>query len=180
MGYTNASFELITPYLKGVKSICDLGSQQHHEKIGLPYMRDVFRKYEYMSIDLNGEADAKRWDLSEPLKTNKTFDLVTDLGTSEHVKDFFQAMGNVNKLTRVGGLMFHENPKVGNWPLHGYHYRDQDFYKQLAEIANYEILHLDEWPACWNTTDGWIIRAIMRKKSNDILVREAFPKTYSE
>lgn len=182
MGYTNASIEILKPHLSAFTTVCDFGAQNHHDLPGVPFISEWFESKgkEYMCIDLNGENESKKWDLSEPLKTNKTFGLVGDLGTSEHVKDLFQCFDNVNKLTKVGGLMFHENPKTGNWPNHGYHYRTTKFYEELAALTGYKILHLDEHPACWNTTDGWIIRCIMVKTKDGFIEREQFPKTYKE
>jgi hypothetical protein len=180
MGWTNASVALAKPYLSTVKSVCELGSQQYYDRPGAPFMRDYFEGYEYMSIDLNGEGDSKQWNLHDPVKTNRQFDLVTDLGTTEHLRDIYMGFWNINKLTKVGGLMFHENPKHKNWPKHGNHYRTKDFYTELEQTAGYKILHLDEHPACWNVVDGWIIRCVMRKTREGFIEREQFPKTYTE
>lgn len=185
MGYTSKSIELVNRYLREIKSVCDFGAQNNYSMAytgNPPYMSEWYKnnQVEYMAIDLNGENDAKQWDLSEPVKSNKQFDLVADFGTSEHVKDLYQCMANANKLCKVGGLMIHENPKVGNWPKHGFHYRDKDFYYQLAEINGYQLEQMEEHPAMGNTTDGWNIIAVMRKTKEGFVSREQFPKSYTE
>lgn len=185
MGYTGKSIDIINPLIKDVKSVCDLGAQNNYaqNRLPAPYMSEWWKNNginDYMSIDLNGENDSKQWDLSEPLKTNKKFDLVTDFGTSEHVKDLYQCMANVNKLTKVGGIMVHENPKTGNWPQHGFHYRTMDWYKQFAELNGYHIMKLEEHPAMWNVTDGWNVIAVMIKMKEGFIEREQFPNAFTE
>lgn len=180
MGYTNKSIDIINPYIAPGKSVCDLGAQNNYAQplLPAPYMSEWFKSNgitDYMAIDLNGENDSKKWDLSEPVKTNKQFDIVTDFGTSEHVKDLYQCFANVNKITKVGGYMIHENPKTGNWPGHGFHYRTVEFYKELAEVAGYDLIHTEEHPACWNTVDGWNIIAVMRKTKEGFISKDKFP-----
>lgn len=185
MGYTNKSIDIVNRYLREVKSVCDLGAQNNYAqpRLPAPYMSEWYKSNgisDYMAIDLNGENESKQWDLSEPLKTTKKFDLVADFGTSEHVKDLYQCMLNVHNLTKVGGLMIHENPKTGNWPLHGFHYRDKDFYYQLAEMNGYQLEQLEEHPAMGNTTDGWNVIAVMRKTKEGFISREQFPHVHSK
>lgn len=185
MGYTNNSIDIVNKYLSNVKSVCDLGAQNNYSQPHLPapYISEWYKSNaitEYMCIDLNGENDAKKWDLSEPLKTTKTFDMVTDFGTSEHIKDLYECLANVNKLTKVGGIMVHENPKVGNWPKHGFHYRTMEFYKELVEACGYELLESFEHPAMGNTTDGWNVIAVMRKTKDGFISKDKFPKAYTE
>ena len=173
------------PFLKHIKSVCDLGAQNNFAQplLPTPYMSEWYKGKgitDYISIDLNGENDSKKWDLSQPVKTNKQFDLVADFGTSEHVKDLYQCFANVNKLCNVGGIMIHENPKTGSWPKHGFHYRDMKFYVDLAEAAGYALVQLEEHPACWNTADGWNIIAVMEKKKEGFIKREQFPYVFTE
>lgn len=184
MGYTDKSIDIVNKYITQVKSVCDLGAQNNYAqpKLPAPYMSEWFKNNgitDYISIDLNGENESKQWDLSEPVKTNKQFDLVADFGTSEHVKDLFQCMANVNKLTKVGGLMIHENPKTGNWPGHGFHYRTIQFYEQLASVSGYDLLHTEEHPAMWNTTDGWNVIAVMRKNKEGFISKDKFPHVFT-
>jgi hypothetical protein len=188
MGYTGHTIVHISSLLNKfteIQTVCDLGAQNNYAQPNLPapYISEWYAKLErikeYMCIDLNGENGAKQWDLSEPLKTTKKFDLVTDVGTGEHVKDFYQLLANIDKLTKVGGYIYRENPKTCNWPGHGLHYMTTDFYKEFAAIAGYELLFLDENAAMGNTTDGWNVTAILRKTKNKFIDREQLPVTYT-
>ncbi len=185
MGYTGKSIEIVDKYILKVKSVCDLGAQNNfaQPKLPAPYMSEWYKDNgitDYLSIDLNGENGSKKWDLSQPVKTDKQFDLVCDFGTSEHVKDLYQCFWNINKLCKVGGIMIHENPKTGNWPLHGFHYRTMEFYEQLAEVAGYELITIEEHPACWNTTDGWNVISVMKKVKEGFITRKQFPNVLTE
>jgi hypothetical protein len=126
---------------------------------------------------------------------NRTFDLVTDFGTSEHVvagvemknhffdnvsinsvyptriptddeiaEGFYWCWRNKHHLLSVDGLMINVNPETGNWPGHGYTYLTKDFYTKLAELMEYEIIHLEDHAAMGNTISGWNVCCILRKQ----------------
>lgn len=184
MGYTNKTIDIIEPLLQqfNIKSVCDLGAQNDYSK---DYKKPVYisewyksKGIEYVSIDLNGENDALTMDLSEPLKLKRQFDMVVDAGTSEHVKGYYQCLLNIHNLTKTNGIIVRENPKTGNWPKHGYNYVDINFYKDLSVLGSaYEILHLEEHPACWNITDGWNIIAVLKKVRKEFV--SELPKYYN-
>lgn len=122
--------------------------------------------FDHVSIDLNGHGGSRSLDLSTHLELGRTFDIVTDFGTSEHVSDIWQCLENVHRATRVGGLIAHVNPWPGNWPGHGAWYRDEDFYRAYAALLGYRILDFRKIAACGNTTDGWN-SACMLGKAHD-------------
>lgn len=195
MGITSKSEHLIFKAIEGMDSsgitVAELGAQNlyrgsydyneladrwaYADKL---YLDELYVK-EYIPIDLNGENGAQKWDLSKPLKTKRTFSVVTDFGTSEHVSDYYQCFVNIHKLCEVGGLMIHENPKTGNWPQHGLNYVTTEFYRQLAQAAGYDIIDLGEHAAMGNTIDGWNIFCILRKTREEFITREQFPKYYN-
>lgn len=130
------------------------------------------------------------------------YDLVVDAGTSEHivqmdgyhttafhdghihsiypidVKDaeagYYNCWLNKFNLCRVGGIIISENPKHENWPLHGFHYLDQNFYTRLCKMADLEIIELGENPASGNNVDGWNIHAVLRRTGNKFPSQEDF------
>jgi hypothetical protein len=127
----------------------------------------------HCSIDLNGEADLNL-DLTIPISLDPV-DLVTNFGTIEHTSDAYASFTNVHGMTKTGGIMVHENPKIGNWKGHGNWYFTRDFYTNLSREANYEIIELDEVAAMGNITDGWNICCVMRKLSaSPFISRETF------
>lgn len=159
---------LFNPFLKG-----------NHR---YPFASEIWKKIgvNYLSVDLSGQNDSVQWDIAEPLRTIQEFDFVMDYGTSEHTKDHYQCWRNIHDLTKIGGLMIHENPKTGNWPGHGYHYIDSDFIVALASLCNYKILLLEEWPAMGNDINGWNVITILRKLEDKFVERGQYPKTYSK
>jgi len=185
MGYTGHTIVHISALLNSkditINSICDLGAQNNFTLQDTPYISEWYEKLgkEYMCIDLNGENHAKTWDLDKPLKTVKKFDLVVDAGTSEHTHDYYQCLANIDRLCKVGGYIYRENPKTKNWPKHGNNYIDTEFYIQLAKVAEYELVFLDENAAMGNITDGWNITAIMRKTKAGFIDREQLPTYYN-
>ncbi|GIL00712.1 MAG: hypothetical protein BroJett030_06110 [Alphaproteobacteria bacterium] len=100
---------------------------------------------EYECIDLDGANDAHVFDLNKPLDTTyhftKTFDLVTNHGTTEHAFDQFRCFENVHKLAKVGGLIIHALPSQGyqNHSFFNYH---PSFFLDTAAANDYDVLGL--------------------------------------
>jgi len=185
MGVTSKSISIIQMVLNrhAVKSVVDLGAQNNYEDHVIrsapakyPYMSEWWkaRGVHYESIDLNGENGCHVLDLTKPIDLGRRFDLVCDFGTSEHVskEGYYQCHKNIDSLCEVGGYIIHANPKVGNWPGHGNNYVDQDFYKALAVATNYYLIHLEEWPAMGNTTDGWEVITVLKKNNEFKITKE--------
>lgn len=184
MGYIFSSIEAIVKILDTgkLKSVCDLGAQNNYTVpyLPAPYMSEWYKKreVEYMSVDLSGENDSKTWNLAEPIKTNKRFDLVTNCGTLEHVKDLYQGFANMHKLCKVGGYLLNENPRTKNWPDHCYHYFDEKFFLDLAIQANYEIIEIKNTVSAHNYETGNNVFALFRKTRDEFVERENFPQAY--
>lgn len=189
MGYTQFSKqkvqELIDSY--NVKSVMDFGSQNDYGQPALPapYISEWYKEKDisYQCIDLCGENNSLLIDLAYPIKENLgEFDMVVDCGTIEHVsidnnfvwEAIYNAWKTKYDLTKVGGVIYSENPKTGNWPGHGRNYHTMQFYKQMSELIDCELLDLGEHPACGNVTDGWNIFASIQKKSNRFPSLEEF------
>lgn len=95
MGITASDIELIQLALRArpsIKTVCELGSQnlyrEHDDRIKPPFASEYYQEIglTYACIDMAGDNDAMRADLSYPIMPTKAkFDLVTDFGTSEHV-----------------------------------------------------------------------------------------------
>lgn len=187
MGYTGKTIEVMSEIIlrHKPKSVCDLGAQNNYAQplLPAPYISVWWHSNgvkEYMCIDLNGENEAKTWNLSDPLKTTKTFDLVVDAGTSEHVKDYYQCLSNIDKLTKLGGIIYRENPMTAHWPDHGFHYVTEQFYQELAPLAGYELIRLETHYAMHNYESGGNIIAVMRKTREGFITREQMPQVYGK
>ncbi len=100
----------------------------------------------HRSFDLNGEAGAEVVDLGKPVTGDLVgvFDIVTDIGTLEHVENQYQAWKNVHDMCRVGGLMVHCLAPPGHWlfgateeKAHGRFYYLEEFPHDLATVCGY-------------------------------------------
>lgn len=179
MGYTSFTVELLEKVIKkyNPKSVIDAGAQNlfNQPVLPAPYTSTFYEEkgIAYRCIDLNGENWADQWDLGTVLSDLPLTDLFICAGTKEHVgKDgafsweaIYNCFQNYHRMTKIGGIQVHENPKTGSWPLHGFSYFTESFYKELAALTDYEILELGEHPAMGNTHNGWNIYCVLRKHS---------------
>ena len=179
MGITQISWDRLNTLLgerwevrNGLKML-ELGSQNMYTNAfhgKMAFAKHVFlaQGVDHTSIDLNGDGGSERLDLGTDLADVRGgwaghFDVVTDYGTAEHVKDLHACLANVRNFCRPGGLMFHENPKVGNWPGHGFHYFTEDFWAKLCQACGDTLVDVGEHAAMGNTTDGWNIHCVIEK-----------------
>lgn len=99
----------------------------------------------YSSVDI---ADGYRTTLADlnrdqpPGAFLEAFDLVMNVGTSEHILDQANVFRYVHAATRPGGLMFHQLPASG-FANHGYFCYTPRLFCDLASYNNYEIV--DMW-----------------------------------
>lgn len=191
----------LNEYTHNLKFVMDLGSQNDHTSTlrPMPYISDWYKEKGiwYECIDLNKENDAISIDLSKPLgesywaRDNNIgivegrVQLLVDAGTSEHVSGennkfdwnaIFNCWETKNTLLCERGIMYNENPKTGNWPLHGVNYYSQEFYTELVKVADYEILDLGEHPAMNNYVDGWNIFCTLKKIGDKFPSPDEFSK----
>lgn len=97
---------------------------------------------EHESIDVNGQAGCLVMDLNESIRSvygyTKTFSLVTNCGTSEHIFDQRAFMENVHDLADIGGLMVHAVPFL-NYINHGFYNYHPGCFLDLAAANRYEV-----------------------------------------
>jgi hypothetical protein len=153
--------------LQGKRSAAELGSQEipnfdYHQSAARDLILKIGGKFgegritsrafhealgfiEYSSIDANGELDALVFDLNCDIQTKygftKTFDLVTNHGTTEHCFDQAACFRNVHNLTARDGLMMHCVPFEG-YLNHGLYNYQPAFFLELALANNYEVVGL--------------------------------------
>lgn len=172
-----------------------------------PFAKDYYtaKGISYRCIDLAGDNGAEQLDLAHIIDFAEKVDLVAAIGTNEHVvkmksyesvpfhggyinsiypieiesieEGFYICWLNQHRALKVGGKMIVESPKTQSWPLHGYSYYTEEFYRQLAAATDYDILELFEEAAMGNTIDGWNICAVLKKNSESFPSFEEF-KTF--
>lgn len=99
----------------------------------------------YTSYDVCPALKTEIFDLNSeqlPRRYRKSFDLVINGGTTEHVINQMNAFAVIHEALKVGGVAFHEVPSVG-WIEHGYFTYHPTFFRDLAAANAYEIVD------CW-------------------------------
>jgi hypothetical protein len=175
MGVTSTSLKLIEQALQiaPVKNVMELGAQNLYDKeypVGSQPYASVFyeaKGIEYSCIDLNGENNALQIDLEKKVELKKQFDLVTDFGTGEHVRNAYNIFKVLHDLTKRDSIIIRQNPKTGSWKGPGFWYATEKMYQQLASAQGYEIIEVGEDAAMGNTIDGWNVYCIYIKSNDD-------------
>lgn len=148
-------------------SVCEMGDQYLTEpkegRLSQDWFVDDRKAGSYVSIDANGRGTVVA-DLNLRLDHLNLgqFDLVTDLGTGEHVFNQHQFWKSVHDLTRVGGYVVFDKPTSG-YPEHGFYTYSQTFFEDLAFTNHYEIKWLDHR----DMPRGRLIRGCWRRRRRD-------------
>ena len=98
--------------------------------------------FKYYSVDSDGLRGAIPLDLnvdSVPDGIGKTFDLVTNYGTTEHVANQTNCFKFIHDVAREGAFIIHEVTFQG-WVGHGFFNYQPNFFADLAVQNDYELL----------------------------------------
>ena len=130
-------------------SMFECGGKVNRRVLG--HTGDVKYKSYFLAIGFKRHVSVDydmRWadypdDLRKPLwEKHGTFDMFTNIGTSEHIETnqagFWE---NVHNMTNVGGLYVNLTPYPGgkDWPLHGIWYPTEKFFHSFAELNGWEV-----------------------------------------
>jgi hypothetical protein len=143
--------ELYEP-LVGI-SMLELGGKQDGGRVYKPWFESL--GFRHVSIDIAKqeveEWDALPLDLTKPLNLG-TFDMCTNIGTSEHVseKDFkgqIECWRNIVEALHIGSVLICDTPHPGMWKGHGTWYPTEKFYSELARLNGLEVerLFVSRW-----------------------------------
>ncbi len=105
------------------------------------FYRMVFGDHVYRAVDLHGTATAEQHDLNLPLPFSDQFDVVTNLGTAEHVFNQYQVFKSAHERTKPGGIMIHALPNQGCYD-HGFYNYHPTFVFDLSQANGYRIVTL--------------------------------------
>lgn len=104
------------------------------ERCGMGYLSmDIARGYKTEILDLNRE--------NLPRRHRGAFDVVLNIGTTEHVLNQYNSFKVVHEAARTGGLMVHQLPVAG-FTDHGYYVYTGRMFFDLAGNNQYEIVDL--------------------------------------
>ena len=103
------------------------------------YWRAFLQPRSMTAIDFHGTDAALKLNLNDPLDLGRQFDVVMNLGTTEHVFNVAQAFKTIHDHVRPGGLMIHGLPFTG-WVDHGFYSFHPTFYWDLAAANDYQVV----------------------------------------
>ena len=98
--------------------------------------------YRHISVDWDGQYGAINRDLRKPLWDEfGQFDMVCNIGTTEHVSKQFMVWKNIHQLTKKGGILVSVTPYHDgkSWWWHGEWYPTEEFFESFAELNGWEI-----------------------------------------
>ncbi len=99
--------------------------------------------FDHTSIDINGKDGALPIDLTKPITDESLigqFDIVTNVGTSEHVLDQEVCFENIDKLCKDGGIIINISPYGEDWEDHAPFWYDESHFIALALKYRYSYL----------------------------------------
>ncbi len=110
--------ELYQPLVGG--TMLELGNKKGGD--GTPYkVHFEALGFAHTSVDINGEDGALKLDLQQPLGLG-TFDMVANIGTTEHCGRQLPVWRNVCDAMHVGSVFVSTTPHPEGWPEHGSHH----------------------------------------------------------
>lgn len=99
----------------------------------------------YTAVDINSNFGSLVMDLNLDLREyyrfSNRYDLVTNIGTGEHLFNQYQVFKNIHDLAKPGGLMAHVMPFV-NWLNHGFFNYQPVLYNDLAAANGYSVVSM--------------------------------------
>jgi len=170
MGINKKSYDSILStidnYLeqKENKVLIELGIQESYFNSDFRFLREKlsFNFKEYLSIDLHDIDGVTKFDLSVYNPEQFKADVITNIGTSEHVEyeeGQYNCWKNIHSWLEVGGISIHEIPEVDSWPNHCRYYCSFDFFENMKNYG-YEILEIRHH---YSSDNGNLIWCVMRK-----------------
>jgi len=142
-------YDVIWPVEPNCKML-ELGNKKNKKGIYKNYFKSVGIKH--ISIDWNGKDGAIAFDLRNPIKELKPngkwhqyFDIVTNIGTSEHVIPQGAIWTNMLNALKINGHLISITPCPGCWNWHQENglYPTPEFYIDLAERNNLKIISIN-------------------------------------
>jgi len=132
-------WELYNPLVG--KTMLELGNKKNGKFIYKKFFESI--GFEHTSVDINGEDGALKKDLTKPLNLG-TFDMVTNIGTTEHVSEGdyrgqVACWKNIMEAMHVGSVLVSGTPAPGSWRHHGVWYPEPLFYEELARLNGLEL-----------------------------------------
>jgi hypothetical protein len=145
-------------------------------KTGKQYFQHI--GFDHVSIDINGRNGALRIDLRKNITDKRlvgTFDVLTNSGTTEHIRNQFETFKNVHNLVKRGGIFLHVVPKIGHWKEHPkcFAWYSFEFFYKLCGFCNYEILDEESINYLGEGMD-LVVVGLRKTEDNNFITEEQF------
>ncbi len=141
--HRNWEWELFDPLVGS--TMLELGNKRKTAGTKDFTYKSEFQKlgFTHTSVDINGLDGALPKDLTKPLGLGQ-FDMVSNIGTSEHVSesDFagqIECWRNIVGALHVGSVLVSITPQQGAWLKHGTWYPQKEFFAELAALNGLEL-----------------------------------------
>ena len=148
---SDAALESVIQRSRGVEGIDVDGLQKLKGLVGGSKKESAAAYYkclgfaQYDAIDINDTYGSMVMDLNKDIGETygftKTYDLVTNNGTGEHIFDQASVLRNMHNLTKTNGIMIHIMPML-NYINHGFYCFHPSLYYSLARANGYGLLGL--------------------------------------
>lgn len=127
----------------GLDALLGQSKQERRDKTSAYYRRLGFSAYD--AIDVNDTYGSLVMDLNRDLRLrygfDRTYSLVTNNGTGEHIFDQRSIFQNAHGLTEVGGVQLHVLPFL-NYVNHGFFSFHPNLFHALARANGYRLIAL--------------------------------------
>jgi len=168
MAVNKKVYTICQNYFTEDKKIAELGAQyimgEEWGGYGPPYFKDIFNNLDITSFDINGENNSICINLSDYISNEykNKFDIITNFGTTEHVKNQYICWKNIFDMTKTDGIVISEIPKKGHWGGHCKYYFDEESFYSMSKdfsIIDMKDIHYD---GCGN-----LIYCVLKKIHSD-------------
>ena len=103
------------------------------------FYKAIFDYNEYLALDLQGTKHSINFDLNNEYKDVKKYDVVTNIGTSEHIFNQLAVFKTIHNSVRAEGFIIHQLPGQGYYD-HGFYNYQPTFFFDLAQANNYFMI----------------------------------------
>ncbi len=126
------------------KSAADLAPGEIEQLANRGFAGDLFELagFSYVALDIFHAKNTILFDLNAHRpgpKLKQAFDLVLNLGTTEHVVNQLAAQSTIYDLAKVDGIIYHDLPMSGYFG-HGYFKYDPQFFLDLASANDCDLV----------------------------------------
>lgn len=142
------------------KSVCEFGGQRFRGYGKFKTTKEFYASLgcqDYVALDVNDEHDATIADLNFPVDLGRTFDLVTNSGTGEHIFNQYAVFKNAHDLSHK--YMLHVLP-FSPWINHGFFNYNPILFRDLAFANSYTSMVCigDRWGKMITLEPKWIFQ----------------------